>query len=164
MHRGAFFWSYCALGAFGSDEGADAPQNACVVRRLPDHARRKGGVVVCTAHPVSRAAGAHGVLGNALKKRNTQTKMEKQRPQAPENGFRFAMAPLLGRSGAGLGPPEPALRPRIGGCCQICNCRSQRTKTGDPTPEFSTQVGPIVVSVSPPPSRNQERPQGQQVD
>ena len=96
--EGGCAW-YCALGAFGSDEGADAPQNACVVRRLPDHARRKGGVVVCTAHPVSRAAGAHGVLGNALKKRNTQTKIEKQRPQAPENGFRFAMAPLLGRSG-----------------------------------------------------------------
>ena len=94
-----YLGTYCALGAFGSDEGADAPQNACVVRRLPDHARTTRGVVPGRGHPVFGAVGAHGVLGNALKKRTTQTKIEKQRPQAPKNGFRFAMAPLLTRSG-----------------------------------------------------------------
>eukprot|EP01046_Picozoa_sp_COSAG06_P012382 COSAG06_NODE_725_length_12789_cov_11.738534_9_plen_180_part_00 len=90
---------YCALGAFGSDEGADAPQNARVARRLSDHARPTRGVVPGRVRPVFGTAGAHGVLGNALKKRTTQTKIEKQRPQAPKNGFRFAVAPLLGRSG-----------------------------------------------------------------
>ena len=74
---------YCALGAFGSGEGADAAQNACLVRRLSDRARPTRGVVPERGHPVFGAEGAHGVLGNALKKRTTQTKIEKQRPQAP---------------------------------------------------------------------------------
>jgi hypothetical protein len=55
--------------------------------------------VACTAHPVSGAVGAPRVLGNVLRFLPKQTKMEKQRPQARKNGFRFAIAPLLGRSG-----------------------------------------------------------------
>ena len=155
---------YCALGIYKSIQSAGVAQNACVVWRLSGHAHPVRGVVPDRVQPVLGAAGAPRVLSNVRRFLPTQTKIEKQRPQARKNGFRFAMAPLLGRSGAGLGPPEPALRPRIRGCCPSCNCRSQCTKIGDAYPKFLTRYVPIVVSVSPPQSCEGQRPQGQQVD
>ena len=91
---------YCALGIYKSIQSAGVPQNACVVWRLSGHAHPVRGVVPDRVQPVLGAAGAPRVLGNVRRFLPAQTKMEKQRPQARKNGFRFAMAPLLGRSGA----------------------------------------------------------------